>query len=120
MTSDKIRSLLALVSKKEALAAEIAAVEKELLQALTGKSAVKTADIVKAPKAKKARKTRKSKGGTVGDAILAALKDGPLSTSNIVTKTGKKSGSVVNWLATTGKKSGQIERAERGIYRLKA
>jgi len=108
---------MALVEKKESLISQIATIDKELTQAFSGKPVVETA------KVPKTRKARKGKKGSIGEAILSLLSEAGksgLSTADLAKKSGKKPGSVHNWIATAGLKSGKIERAERGVYRLKA
>lgn len=129
ISTESLRSLIALVEKREKLTAELEAIEKQIVAAIGGQTpVVKTvssrkirggelgnARSVKVPK-------KRGKRGAIKELILAGLKeagDAGIAVRHLAAKLGIKPGSVHVWFGTTGKKSGLTEALGKGVYRLK-
>jgi len=128
ISTASLRSLLALVEKREKLTAELAVIEKQIAAAIKG-----SIPVVKTVSSRKIRGSelasarlpgapkKRGKRGAVKNAILAGLKeagDAGIAVRHLAAKLGLKPGSIHAWLHTTGKKSGFITSLGKGVYRL--
>jgi hypothetical protein len=129
LTSDTLKSLVNLTTKKDALIQEVEKIEAQLMGLISGKApklsgkrrgrpAKKAAKAVaKAPKAGKKLSPR----GGLGKNVLKALQDAGDAGVKVVelAKTLKvKGGNLHIWFATTGKKNKAIKKVGKGHYRL--
>ena len=129
ISTASLRSLIALVEKREKLTAELEAIENQIAAAIGGSTpVVKTVSSRKIrggelgnARSVKAQKKR-GKRGAIKELILAGLKeagDAGIAVRHLAAKLGLKPGSVHVWFGTTGKKSGLTEALGKGVYRLK-
>ena len=106
ITSDSLRRLLSLTTKKEQLIKAVSDVENEIASALKGAAttAVEVAEAVTPFKPKK--KSKGSKPGSLKDRILALLEaagDEGVRVKDIAEKLATKPGNIAVWFSTTGK-----------------
>jgi len=106
ITSDSLRRLLSLTTKKEQLIKAVSDVENEIAHALKGAAttAVEVAEAVTPFKAKK--KSKGSNPGSLKDRILALLEaagDEGVRVKDIAEKLAAKPGNIAVWFSTTGK-----------------
>jgi hypothetical protein len=106
ITSDSLRRLLSLTTKKEQLIKAVSDVENEIARALKGAAttAVEVAEAVTPFKPKK--KSKGSKPGSLKDRILALLEaagDEGVRVKDIAEKLAAKPGNIAVWFSTTGK-----------------
>ena len=106
ITSDSLRRLLSLTTKKEQLIKAVSDVENEIARALKGAAttAVEVAEAVTPFKPKK--KSKGSKPGGLKDRILALLEaagDEGVRVKDIAEKLAAKPGNIAVWFSTTGK-----------------
>ena len=106
ITSDSLRRLLSLTTKKEQLIKAVSDVENEIASALKGAAttAVEVAEAVTPFKPKK--KPKGSKPGSLKDRILALLEaagDEGVRVKDIAEKLATKPGNIAVWFSTTGK-----------------
>ena len=120
ITSDSLRRLLSLTTKKEQLIKAVFDVENEIASALKGAAttAVEVAEAVTPFKAKK--KSKASKPGSLKDRILALLEaagDEGVRVKDIAEKLAAKPGNISVWFSTTGKKL--VTKVDPGRYAVK-
>ena len=106
ITSDSLRRLLSLTTKKEQLIKAVSDVENEIASALKGAvtTAVEVAEAVTPFKPRK--KSKGSKPGGLKDRILALLEvagDEGVRVKDIAEKLAAKPGNIAVWFSTTGK-----------------
>ena len=127
LTSADLKRITALLARKEQLAASIQEIDEELASfGGTSKRSGRT------PRASASASSQADSGqiaggrarrGQLKEVILTILKEAGrdgVSIQDISTKAGVKPLNVSAWLAATGKKLGTIEKAGRGVYRLKS
>ncbi len=127
LTSADLKRITALLSRKEQLAAEIQKIEGELasfgsVQKRSGRTARASAPAPSAPEAGQISGGR-ARRGQLKEVLLTLLKEAGregISIQDLSSKAGVKPLNVSAWLAATGKKLGTIEKAGRGVYRLKS
>ncbi len=117
LSSESIRSLLALTEERDALRARIASLDAEITARIGGSSApVSSRSVRRSTSAPKGRKKR----GAVKELILSALREAGkagISVKELSQKLGLKNTSVHVWFGTTGKTIKEIEKAGKGLYR---
>jgi len=127
LTSDTLRSLLSITSKKEQLIKAVADIETEIAKAVKW-PITSVADAVSHSRPAKRKKTRKAKAsrskatksGGLKERILALLHDAGnqgLKVKEIAEKLGAKPGNISVWFSTTGKKL--AKKIEPGRYAVK-
>ncbi len=127
LSSATLRSLVSLTEKRENLLGELAAIEKQISEALNGASVTSSKPVGRrggsvgnSRPAKPAK--RGGKRGAVKELILAGLKEAGeagIAVKHLAAKLTIKPQNLHVWFHTTGKKSGLVEAAGKGIYRLK-
>jgi hypothetical protein len=127
LTSADLKRITALLSRKEQLAAEIQEIEGEL--ASFGSTPKRSGRTARASTAVSSQSDAgqiaggRARRGQLKEVILTILKEAGrdgVSIQDISSKAGVKPLNVSAWLAATGKKLGTIEKAGRGVYRLKS
>lgn len=135
LTSADLRYISTLLERKEKLTEAIQKIDFELASFESGRrpgkssrsgmtsSQMETSEIVPASEPSDGglggNRTRR---GQLKEAILGALRDAGregISIQELATRVNSKPLNVSAWLAATGKKLGTVEKAERGVYRLK-
>lgn len=138
LTSSDLKHIATLLERKEQLLEEISHIEESLNSYQGGQSdqseptehvstvrragrpAKSSTFVAAAPSTRISGK--RAKRGELKETILGILKDAGkegISIQDIASKAGVKPLNVSAWLAATGKKLGLIEKAGRGVYRLK-
>lgn len=121
ISSTSLRTLIPLVEKREKLAQELAAIERQISASLDGQSPVGSGRKAAPPKARTIQKGKRVKRGALKETILAALKEAGeagIAVKHLAAKIGIKPQNIHVWLHTTGKKAGLIKAVSKGIYRL--
>lgn len=127
LTSADLKHIAALLSRKEQLTAEIQKIEGELASfgsspKRSGRAARASASVSSQSETGQISGGR-ARRGQLKEVILTILKEAGrdgVSIQDISSKAGVKPLNVSAWLAATGKKLGTIEKAGRGVYRLKS
>lgn len=123
ITSDSLRRLLSLTTKKEQLIKAVSDVENQIAKTLKGAAttAVEVAEAVTPFKpAKKAKKAGGGRSGGLKDRVLALLEaagDEGLRVKDIAAKLGSTPGNISVWFSTTGKSL--TTKVEPGRYTTK-
>ena len=129
ITSDTLKALVKLTTKKDALVKEVEKIEAQLFGLISGKAPkvtgkrrgrpAKTATRTnKAPKAGAKRSPR----GALGTKVLKALEaagDAGVKVSELAKTLKVKGPNLHIWFATTGKKNKGIKKIGKGHYQLK-
>lgn len=135
LTSSDLKYISGLLERKESLLEQIQEIEAELAsyeaspkrgtrsgRSSGGNSVSNSQETLVEEKAESVISGGRARRGQLKETILTILKDAGrdgISIQDISAKAGVKALNVSAWLAATGKKLGTIEKAERGIYRLK-
>ncbi len=136
LTSSDLKHISALLERKELLLEQVQEIDAELASYQSGpkrgsrngrSSAAHSASNSSATPVPSEPEAPISGGrarrGQLKEVILTILKEAGrdgISIQDISAKAGVKALNVSAWLAATGKKLGTIEKADRGVYRLKS
>ena len=130
ITSDTLKALVKLTTKKDALIQEVEKIEAQLLGLITGKAPKATGKrrgrpTKNGPKAaKNATKAggKRSPRGGLGKKVLQALEsagDAGVKVAELAKTLKVKGPNIHVWFATTGKKNKAIKKVGKGHYQLK-
>ena len=122
ITTESLKGLVKLISRKEDLERELAKIDARIASIVGGSPLSVTAAAPKKATGKKAaRKGPTAKRGSSGPKLIAALQAAGaegVEVKKLSKELGIKNASVHVWFATTGKK--YAEKVGRGHYRLKS
>ena len=130
ITSDTLKALVKLTTKKDELIKEVEKIEAQLLGLITGKAPKATGKRRGRPTKKGAKVTKKapkpgakrSPRGGLGKRVLKALEaagDAGVKVAELAKTLKVKGPNLHIWFATTGKKNKGIMKVGKGHYQLK-
>jgi hypothetical protein len=130
LSTDILKGLFKLTTKRDDLLKEVAKIESQLESLIAGKPVKKTAGkgrrtsgkkVATKGKTTKAATTKRSARGGLGKKILKALEsagDAGVKVAELAKSLKVKGTNLHVWFATTGKKHAGIKKVGKGHYRL--